>query len=121
MRPKYRQIRDISLEEIIPAVNSSSNFREVMRKLGCSVTRYQNHCDLRDICSKNNIPIDNLSPKLTSEKYYKNPKFCKYCGKMIPYEKRENDFCCGSCSATYCNITYKDKYDSARQKKKRRK
>ena len=29
MRQKYRQIRDISLEEIIPAVNSSSNLREV--------------------------------------------------------------------------------------------
>ena len=40
---------------------------------------------------------------------------------MIPYEKRENDFCCGSCSATYCNITYKDKYDNARQKRKKEK
>jgi predicted nucleic acid-binding Zn ribbon protein len=28
---------------------------------------------------------------------------CKYCGKELPYEKRENDFCNHSCAASYNN------------------
>ena len=35
--------------------------------------------------------------------YYNNPKFCKHCGKQLPYEKRNNNFCSQSCSATYNN------------------
>lgn len=36
--------------------------------------------------------------------YDNNPKLCKQCGKPIPYEKRNNAFCCQSCSAIYTNI-----------------
>lgn len=32
-------------------------------------------------------------------KYYKDPKRCEFCGKVIPYEKRTNRFCNSSCSA----------------------
>ena len=32
-----------------------------------------------------------------------NPKYCKHCGKEIPYEKRENDFCNSSCAASFNN------------------
>jgi len=42
--------------------------------------------------------------KKTSKKEYElNPKFCKNCGKKIPYEHRENEFCNHSCAATYNN------------------
>ena len=42
------------------------------------------------------------------EEYYKNPKVCKVCGKVIPYEKRFNNnyFCSSSCAATYNNKSY---------------
>ena len=35
--------------------------------------------------------------------YYLNPKLCKQCKKIIPFEKTENDFCCRSCGANYSN------------------
>ena len=37
------------------------------------------------------------------QKYNLKPKLCKNCGKIIPYEKRNCDFCCSSCSTTYNN------------------
>ena len=32
------------------------------------------------------------------ETYYSNPKLCKVCGKVIPYEKRVNVCCCRGCA-----------------------
>lgn len=37
------------------------------------------------------------------EEYYKNPKYCEYCGKVIPYEKRFNKCCSQSCGASLSN------------------
>ena len=36
-------------------------------------------------------------------KYEQSPKFCLNCKKLIPYEKRINDFCNSSCAAIYNN------------------
>lgn len=41
------------------------------------------------------------------ESYSKNPKRCKNCGKILPYEKRANTFCGSSCSASYTNVRRK--------------
>ena len=41
--------------------------------------------------------------KSPEDLYYENPKYCKHCGELIPYEKRENDFCNHSCSASFNN------------------
>ena len=42
--------------------------------------------------------------KRQKEEYYKNPKRCRYCGKIIPFERRLRfDFCDNSCSASYNN------------------
>ena len=35
--------------------------------------------------------------------YLQNPKYCLNCGKIIPFEKRNNKCCCRSCSVTYGN------------------
>lgn len=32
--------------------------------------------------------------------YYLSPKHCAYCDAPIPYEKRDQSFCCKSCSTT---------------------
>jgi hypothetical protein len=37
-------------------------------------------------------------------KYAENPKLCKKCNSIIPYDKRRNDFCSHSCSAQYNNL-----------------
>lgn len=34
--------------------------------------------------------------KKLRENYEKNPKLCKHCGEPIPWEKRENEYCCRS-------------------------
>ena len=36
-------------------------------------------------------------------KYYKHPKECKFCGKIISYKNRINIFCNHSCSASFNN------------------
>lgn len=41
--------------------------------------------------------------------YNNNPKLCKQCKKPIPYERRNNNFCNQSCSATYNNQKRKKK------------
>ena len=46
--------------------------------------------------------------KRIEEEYYKNPKVCKVCGKIIPYEKKHDNecFCSSSCAAKYNNKLY---------------
>lgn len=38
------------------------------------------------------------------ERYKNNPKLCKKCNKILPYEKRKNIFCDNSCAASFNNI-----------------
>lgn len=40
---------------------------------------------------------------MTKEEYYKNPKICPVCGKIIEYKKRGNQTCSQSCGATIGN------------------
>lgn len=51
--------------------------------------------------------------KEKEDEYLKNIKRCKLCSKEIPYDKRENDYCNHSCSASYNNslreVTWSDK------------
>lgn len=50
--------------------------------------------------------------KEIEKEYYKNPKVCKVCGKIIPYEKRYDNgyFCSSSCTAKYNNRLYPKRY-----------
>lgn len=41
---------------------------------------------------------------LALEKYKRNPKYCKACGKEISFSRRTYQFCNRSCSAKYNNI-----------------
>lgn len=43
------------------------------------------------------------------EEYNTNPKYCKFCGKFMPYEKRNKKFCNRSCSISYNNHITKRK------------
>lgn len=52
----------------------------------------------------NNILLANEKKHNTKEKrksYNQSPKYCKYCDKLIPYEKRRNVFCDIDCRREY--------------------
>ena len=44
--------------------------------------------------------------------YLQNPKKCKYCESVIPFENKSNTYCNSSCMATYTNknkfVTWND-------------
>lgn len=42
--------------------------------------------------------------RLIRQEYDLNPKKCRFCGELISYEKRRNDFCNHSCRASLNNI-----------------
>jgi len=66
-----------------------------------------NRNKLKEFIELNNLDISHFVFRQSIETYNKNPKTCKYCGKVIPYEKRDNDFCNHSCSASYNNVGIK--------------
>lgn len=37
------------------------------------------------------------------QRYLNNPRYCKCCNKLLPFEKRNNVFCDSSCAAKYNN------------------
>jgi hypothetical protein len=51
--------------------------------------------------------------KESKEIYLKNPKYCKSCSEIIPFEKKINDYCNHSCKASFINkgrlVTWGDK------------
>lgn len=44
-----------------------------------------------------------LETQQKTSQYNHNPKLCKHCNSIIPYEKRYNNFCNSSCSASFTN------------------
>ena len=40
-------------------------------------------------------------------KYYNNPKYCRQCNKMIPYDYRHRQFCCNECENKFKSIKAK--------------
>ena len=98
-----RKIKEINLEEIKQAINNSKSLAEVLHSLECH-DNTSNRNSIKKIISENDIDISHLKTPMPKNKYLENPKYCKYCGKELPYEKRENDFCDHSCSASYNNL-----------------
>ena len=67
------------------------------------------------------IGFDLNSLKIGSEEYkervyYSNPKICKQCHNIIPYDKRRNDFCSQSCANTYTNYERPPKSKEEKEK-----
>jgi len=52
--------------------------------------------------------------KSKKKEYNKNPKLCKKCQHILPYEKRGNSFCNSACSASY-NTTGRILNDNQKQ------
>ena len=101
----YKKFKELTKEEIVQAIEESEYLGSVLVNLGCIDNSY-NRNKLKNFIEINNISTSHIktkSAKLTREIYEQNPKYCKYCGEIILYEKRENDFCSHSCSASYNN------------------
>ena len=89
-------------KETIQAIKESKTLSDVFKCLNIS-DNGGNRRSLKRFISINNIDISHFKRKLTKDIYEQNPKLCKYCGNIIPWEKRENEFCNQSCSASYNN------------------
>lgn len=62
-----------------------------------------------DAGKRSGILTRKKSEKL-KEEYYKNPKLCLNCSKIIPYEKKKyNKYCSRSCSAIVNNLKRKQR------------
>jgi len=62
------------------------------RSLYCSLS-----CGAKHAAQKRNQKVWNV------EEYNSNPKKCKCCDAVLPYEKKYNDFCDQSCAAKFNN------------------
>lgn len=52
--------------------------------------------------------------KECESRYNENPKFCKYCGLIVDYSHRINDFCDRACAARYNNnLNFPDVFESS--------
>ncbi len=96
-----RKFNEIPKQEIVQAIEECEYLSSVLNKLECW-SNSSNREKLRQFIKDNNIETS-FKTIITKETYEQNPKHCKYCGEVIPYEKRENDFCNHSCAASYNN------------------
>ena len=53
---------------------------------------------------------------MQKNEYLKNPKLCPNCGKVIPYEKRNNKCCSQSCGTSLANKERPPMKDEIKQK-----
>lgn len=105
-------IKNISKEELEKIIQESETLAHALRTLKVIDNSYNRNV-FKNLCLKYNLSIDSLKKKLTREEYDLNPKFCKNCGKKIPFEKRDNDFCNSSCATSFNNkISKKKKHNS---------
>lgn len=59
---------------------------------------------LRDFHNNTTTPQKNTN-KYHKEQYYKNPRLCCICGKVIEYEKKKNLTCSAECHYKRANLT----------------
>lgn len=98
----YKKFKELSKEELIQAIEEAEYLGQILKLVGCIDNTY-NRNKLKEFIELNNVDTSHIKTKLTKDTYEQNPKHCKYCGEVIPYEKRENDFCNHSCAASYNN------------------
>lgn len=91
----------ISLEKLTNIINESKSFKEAVKKLGLNIN-WRIRDALKSLCDKNKISYMHFYSQ-SKEDYEKTPKLCKHCGKPIPWEKRENEYCSRSCSTSENN------------------
>ena len=97
-----RKFKELTHQEIMEAIEEQETLASILKSLDCH-DNTSNRNKLKQFIIDNQIDVSHIKSPITREKYEENPKRCKYCGKIIPYERRENEFCNRSCSASYNN------------------
>lgn len=98
-----RKFNELTKNELIEAIQEVEYLGQVLQVLGAH-DNTSNRKKLREFIEENGIDASHIKSKTTRSKYELNPKRCKYCNEVIPYEKRQNDFCSHSCAASYNNL-----------------
>ena len=80
-------------------IDEGYNLKDIAAKIGVTVGA------LRYFNKKHGI-LGGKTKTVLREKdvYYRNPRQCKNCHKILPFIKRNNVFCSNSCSASFNNI-----------------
>lgn len=98
-------IKDIPENILINTIKTSISYKEIFRKLNLADSN-TNRGIVKKLIKERQINVDHFynTPETKREVYYKNPKYCKECGKIIPFEKAStNIFCSSSCATRYNN------------------
>lgn len=97
-----KKFTELTKQEIIEAIEEQETLASILNSLECH-DNTSNRNKLKQFIIDNKINTSHIRTPLTKAKYEQNPKRCKACGNIISYEKRQNDFCNHSCSASYNN------------------
>lgn len=97
-----KKFKELTKQKIIEAIEEQETLSLILNSLECH-DNSSNRNKLKQFIIDNNINISHIKTSITKSKYDENPKRCKYCGEIIPYENRRNDFCNHSCSASFNN------------------
>lgn len=98
-------IKDIPENILINTIKTSISYKEIFRKLNLADSNI-NRSIVKKLIKEHQINVDHFynTPEAKRKVYYKNPKYCKECGKIIPFEKAStNVFCSSSCATRYNN------------------
>lgn len=98
-----RKFKELTNQEIISAIETEEYLGSILRALEVH-DNTSNRQKLKQFIKDNNIDTSHIKVMSSRIEYEKNPKRCKYCNEIIPYEKRQNDFCGRSCAASYNNL-----------------
>lgn len=102
---KKVSIKDIPESILINTIKTSISYKEIFRKLNLADSN-TNRDVIKKLIKERQISVDHFynTPETKRKVYYKNPKYCKECGKIIPFEKAAtNTFCSPSCATKYSN------------------
>lgn len=116
-------------EELFNLFNSSYSKAELCRSLKIE-TKHKSgkaiNAILNKIMEDNEFKIDISAEGFKErrlnrekEKWELEKPTCKCCGKLLPFERRNKEFCNSSCSATYNNSNRKENGYSSKNKKKK--
>ena len=101
-----KDIDSINIDELKKIIYSSNTKTDILKYFGINKLNNIGYKLLKKIENITSINIDELykTRKYNNiSEYYKNPKICKYCGSIIKYDNRKQDFCNKKCSILYLN------------------
>lgn len=96
-------------KEFIETLIKCNTKKEAAKILGISVNNkksrdFKIRVELLKLGFPENFFETGVIRKRKENEYYSNPKLCKECGKVIPFEYRnKREFCSSACSAKYNN------------------